>query len=120
MNLLNIISNTFGFNHPRVIFKYDFDVDVEAEDFGIYDNLLESADVDAFVNSPPGVGLQVTDLEASGEVLYRTFHWTSRRLKPLLWGKFLPTGQRLSVRLPHYFAGCYLYTKLVDPENLYQ
>lgn len=92
-------------------------VDVESEDFSLYDNLFESADLDNLIENDLKIPKTYELIEGVG-FQYRLFKRTYNKLKPVLWGKFTSReGVKIETKLNDIISGRFLYVKLVNPEN---
>lgn len=102
-----------------MVFISESYVEIESDAFSIYDNLRSNEDLENFIASPMNPSLMISPLRESLGVLYRSFQWSPNQLKPILWGKFSKnSADVLRVSLNDYFTGVFLYTRLIEPEDL--
>jgi hypothetical protein len=95
-----------------MVFISEIYVDIEDPEFEKYDNIL------SFEELKKNFGNECKDLQTDQDIEYAQFRNLPKKLKPVLWGKFTGrNGNEINAKLDEYFAGNYLYTKLINPEN---
>ena len=100
-----------------MIFISETFVDIEAEDFNIYNDLRTLQQV---ISSFPGEIRSQVENEQEG-ISYAEFNSSGKILKPLIWGKFINrSGTILNVSLKERYCGNFLYVKLINPDNRMQ
>lgn len=95
-----------------MVFVSETYVDIEDPEFDKYDNIL------SFEELKKNFGNECKELQTGEDIEYAQFRNLQKKLKPVLWGKFTGrNGNEIYAKLDEFFAGNYLYTKLINPEN---